>query len=77
MNKLLFTHFAESAKFAPGNLPLSEALCTMSIREFIAKNQPGINKLQQEFMVEFFPEFADDPKQYEWNADFTMLTNTI
>ena len=41
----------------------------MSIREFIAKDQPGINKLQEEFMIEFFPEFADDPKQYEWNAD--------
>lgn len=41
----------------------------MSIREFIAKDQPGINKLQEEFMIEFFPEFADNLKQYEWNAD--------
>ncbi len=41
----------------------------MSIREFTLSDQPGINKLQEEFMVEFFPELADDPGQFEWNAD--------
>jgi GNAT superfamily N-acetyltransferase len=56
-------------KVANFTMPLSKALDTMKIREFKAKDQPGINKLQEEFMIEFFPEFADDPKQYEWNAD--------
>jgi GNAT superfamily N-acetyltransferase len=41
----------------------------MQIREFKQSDQAGINKLQEEFMLEFFPEYADDPLQYEWNAD--------
>ncbi len=48
-------------------------LCIMSIREFVVRDQPGINKLQEEFMIEFFPEFATEPKQYEWNADIYDL----
>jgi GNAT superfamily N-acetyltransferase len=41
----------------------------MYLRQFNKLDQPSINKLQEEFMVEFFPEYADDPLQYEWNAD--------
>lgn len=52
-----------------GHLPANICPVTMSIREFTLLDQPGINKLQEEFMVEFFPEYADDPLQYEWNAD--------
>jgi len=39
------------------------------IREFINTDQPQIINLQEEFMSELFPEFADDPRKYEWNAD--------
>jgi len=41
----------------------------MTIREFAPADQAGVNQLQAEFMHEFFPEFADDPRQLEWNAD--------
>ena len=41
----------------------------MNIREFSLLDQTGINTLQKEFMIEFFPEYANDPRQYEWNAD--------
>ena len=41
----------------------------MSIREFTLSDQPGINKLQEEFMTEFFPGLANDPGQLDWNAD--------
>ena len=41
----------------------------MILREFRQEDQPGIVSLQEEFMNEFFPEYADDPRQYEWNAD--------
>lgn len=41
----------------------------MLIREFTAADQSGVTRLQAEFMQEFFPEFASDPRQYEWNAD--------
>ncbi len=41
----------------------------MGIREFTSSGQSGINTFQQEFMTEFFPELADDPDQYKWNAD--------
>ncbi len=39
------------------------------LREFIPADQPGVDQLQAEFMQEFFPEFADDPRQAGWNAD--------
>ena len=41
----------------------------MIIREFAPADQPGIVKLQEEFMIEFFPEYVHDPRQLEWNAD--------
>jgi GNAT superfamily N-acetyltransferase len=41
----------------------------MNIREFTLSDQAGINKLQDEFMAEFFPGLANDPGQFEWNAD--------
>ncbi len=39
------------------------------IREFRPADQSQIVNLQEEFMTEFFPEFADDNRKYEWNAD--------
>jgi len=39
------------------------------IREFALTDQSQIVKLQEEFMTEFFPEFAYDQRKYEWNAD--------
>ena len=39
------------------------------IREFAPIDQPQIISLQEEFMTEFFPEFVDDQRKYEWNAD--------
>jgi N-acetylglutamate synthase-like GNAT family acetyltransferase len=45
----------------------------MAIREFATTDQAGVTQLQAEFMQEFFPEFADDPRQYEWNADIYDL----
>ena len=39
------------------------------IREFALTDQSQIISLQEEFMTEFFPEFADDQRKYEWNAD--------
>lgn len=39
------------------------------IREFALADQSQIINLQEEFMTEFFPEFANDPRKYEWNAD--------
>jgi GNAT superfamily N-acetyltransferase len=41
----------------------------MNIREFTLSDQAGINKLQEEFMAEFFPGLANDPGQFDWNAD--------
>ena len=41
----------------------------MAIREFAPADQAGVNRLQAEFVQEFFPEFAGDPRQLEWNAD--------
>ncbi len=41
----------------------------MKIRGYRSSDQTSINKLQAEFMEEFFPEFANDPEQYEWNVD--------
>ncbi len=41
----------------------------MRVRPFFTADQPGVTKLQEEFMEEFFPEFVGDPRQYEWNAD--------
>lgn len=41
----------------------------MIIREFSNTDQLGVTKLQDEFMQEFFPEFYNDPRQYQWNAD--------
>ena len=39
------------------------------IREFAPTDQSQIISLQEEFMTEFFPEFVDDQRKYEWNAD--------
>ena len=39
------------------------------IRKFALTDQSQIIDLQEEFMTEFFPEFADDKRKYEWNAD--------
>ncbi len=39
------------------------------IREFALTDQPQIVNLQEEFMTEFFPEFVNDQRKYEWNAD--------
>ncbi|MFT5114257.1 MAG: GNAT superfamily N-acetyltransferase [Parasphingorhabdus sp.] len=39
------------------------------IRKFAPTDQHQIISLQEEFMTEFFPEFADDHRKYEWNAD--------
>lgn len=39
------------------------------IREFLVSDQAQATQLQEDFMTEFFPEFADDPRKYEWNAD--------
>jgi GNAT superfamily N-acetyltransferase len=39
------------------------------IREFAPTDQSQIISLQEEFMKEFFPEFVDDQRKYEWNAD--------
>ena len=41
----------------------------MNIREFDLLDQPGIIELQEEFMVEFFPEYANDQRRYQWNKD--------
>ena len=41
----------------------------MNIREFKLLDQPDVIELQEEFMVEFFPEYANDPRRYEWNKD--------
>jgi len=39
------------------------------IREFSLTDQSQIINLQEEFMAEYFPEFANDQRKYEWNAD--------
>lgn len=39
------------------------------IREFALNDQSQVIDLQEEFMAEFFPEFVDDQRKYEWNAD--------
>ena len=39
------------------------------IREFVLTDQLQIIDLQEEFMTEFFPEFANDKRKFEWNAD--------
>ena len=39
------------------------------IREFALTDQSQVINLQEEFMTEFFPEFANDQRKYEWNAD--------
>jgi GNAT superfamily N-acetyltransferase len=39
------------------------------IREFTLTDQSQIINLQEDFMTEFFPEFATDQRKYEWNAD--------
>jgi GNAT superfamily N-acetyltransferase len=39
------------------------------IREFTQTDQSQIITLQEEFMTEFFPEFSEDQRKYEWNAD--------
>ena len=39
------------------------------IREFSLADQSQIINLQEEFMIEFFPEFANDQRKYKWNAD--------
>jgi GNAT superfamily N-acetyltransferase len=39
------------------------------IREFALADQSQIINLQEEFMTEFFPEFANDQRKFEWNAD--------
>ena len=39
------------------------------IREFAKADQSQIIEIQEEFMTEFFPEFANDKRKYEWNAD--------
>jgi putative acetyltransferase len=41
----------------------------MNIREFTILDQASVIQLQEEFMQEFFPEFANDPRRYQWNAD--------
>ncbi len=41
----------------------------INIRKFAPLDQPAATKLQEEFMLEFFPEYASDPRQYQWNAD--------
>ncbi len=51
------------------HLSNSCALQMVNIREFELLDQPGINKLQEDFMIDFFPEYANDPRQYAWNAD--------
>lgn len=49
---------------------MNQALCVNTmIREFALADQSQIINLQEEFMAEFFPEFADDKRKYEWNAD--------
>jgi GNAT superfamily N-acetyltransferase len=45
----------------------------MKIREFTAADQAAISRLQDAFMTEFFPEFASDPRQYQWNADVYQI----
>ncbi len=45
----------------------------MRIRDFKSTDQAEINRLQQAFMLEFFPEFANDPGQFEWNADIYAI----
>ncbi len=45
----------------------------MTIREFVTADQAGVNRLQADFMQEFFPEFANDPRQFEWNADIDNI----
>ncbi len=47
----------------------------MTIREFATTDQAGVNSLQADFMQEFFPEFAGDPRQREWNADIYNIHN--
>jgi RimJ/RimL family protein N-acetyltransferase len=39
------------------------------IREFVQTDQFQIIILQEEFMTEFFPEFVNNQRKYEWNAD--------
>lgn len=59
------------------NLAISQlCACAMNIREFTLLDQPGVNKLQEEFMIEFFPEYVDDPGQYEWNADIYEINES-
>lgn len=41
----------------------------MITREFADHDQSAVIELQEAFMREFFPEYVDDPRQYEWNAD--------
>ena len=45
----------------------------MNIREFTTADQAQVNRLQEAFMIEFFPEFASDPRQYQWNADVYQI----
>ena len=39
------------------------------IRKFSPTDQSQVISLQEEFMAEFFPEFVEDQRKYEWNAD--------
>ena len=45
----------------------------MKIREFSVADQAAITRLQDAFMVEFFPEFGSDPRQYQWNVDVYQI----
>jgi GNAT superfamily N-acetyltransferase len=49
----------------------------MKIREFTTSDQAQVNRLQDAFMVEFFPEFANDPRQYQWNADVYQIDESF
>ena len=41
----------------------------IQVRLFRREDQDAANSLQEEFIDEFFPEFIDDPRLFEWNRD--------
>ena len=45
----------------------------MNIRKYSPKDQEGIEKIQLEFMNEFFPEFLNDPRRKEWEYDLKNI----
>ena len=56
-------------RFPQADFSTASLCANQMIREFSLADQTQVVKLQEEFMTEFFPEFANDQRKFEWNAD--------